>query len=113
MIMTKLPISYVDVTVVISALMVLIILIHLTIVSRNYLMFKDLRSGSSLLVGILLAVACFGVATSGFGLLLPRHEAGLFTVIGLSIARGALVCGGFTLVLVDVEEWKRRKCGAK
>lgn len=90
--------AYVDLSLIVSATLVAIFAIHARRAIIAYGKHHDDRAAVELLVSLLKVVVCIGLTVSAWGL---WAESSLYALVGLSMARGALLLAGFTLLLAD------------
>lgn len=94
----NLPDAYPLGSLVVSAILVVLFSLHLSIIATEYHEWHDERAARALLLALILLIAAIGALTSAIGLVTETAQYG---TVGMSLLRGALLVGGITLILMD------------
>jgi len=91
--------EYIVLITILSAFSVVLFSLHLTRAVRIYQHHHDDRAAVTLVKAIGLLIISSGMLISGVGLLIEDAQ---FSIVGLSISRGALIMVALTLIFADV-----------
>lgn len=92
--------EYASLVTILSAIAFVLFAWHLTRAAGMYQHHHDDRAAVTLVKAISLLVISGGMLISSFGLLIDDSQ---FSIVGLSLSRGALIMVALTLIFADVQ----------